>query len=145
MPSAVQHPPPATLAGMGKAARNARREAQRAARSRTAQGLPPLTEGAPPPGARRGPPAPPPGGRTALASPAVRPLRADGDLERTIRLAVRWRDRVELEAERRIRRAVRQLRAEGRSWADIGTLLGTSGQAAGQKYGRFVDAPKPRD
>lgn len=40
------------------------------------------------------------------------------------------------EAERSIRDAVAAARSEGQSWAAIGSLLGTSGEAARQRYGR---------
>ena len=39
------------------------------------------------------------------------------------------------EAERRVTDAVRRARAEGHSWASIGAMIGTSGEAARQKYG----------
>jgi hypothetical protein len=39
------------------------------------------------------------------------------------------------DAERSIRVAVEQARANGYSWAFIGSLLGTSGEAARQRYG----------
>ena len=44
------------------------------------------------------------------------------------------------EAEQRITEAVEKARAEGHSWASIGAMLGTSGEAARQKYGER--APK---
>ncbi|MCB0976345.1 MAG: hypothetical protein KDB02_02690 [Acidimicrobiales bacterium] len=39
------------------------------------------------------------------------------------------------EAERSIRDAVAAARSDGQSWAAIGTMLGTSGEAARQRYG----------
>ncbi len=39
------------------------------------------------------------------------------------------------DAERAVRQAVRDARAANWSWATIGGLLGTSGQAAQQRYG----------
>jgi hypothetical protein len=39
------------------------------------------------------------------------------------------------DAERSIKAAVEQARASGYSWAFIGSLLGTSGEAARQRYG----------
>lgn len=39
------------------------------------------------------------------------------------------------EAERSIATAVTDARANGYSWATIGTMLGTSGEAARQRYG----------
>ena len=39
------------------------------------------------------------------------------------------------DAERSIRVAVEQARAHGYSWAFTGSLLGTSGEAARQRYG----------
>jgi hypothetical protein len=41
------------------------------------------------------------------------------------------------EAEREINEAVAVARAEGQSWAAIGTMLGTSGEAARQRYGQL--------
>lgn len=42
------------------------------------------------------------------------------------------------EAERRLVDAVSVARAEGHSWAVIGTMVGTSGEAARQRYGHPV-------
>jgi hypothetical protein len=42
------------------------------------------------------------------------------------------------EAEREISEAVTVARAEGHSWAAIGAMLGTSGEAARQRYGHLV-------
>ena len=42
------------------------------------------------------------------------------------------------EAERAISDAVAVARAEGQSWAAIGVMLGTSGEAARQRYGRLA-------
>lgn len=39
------------------------------------------------------------------------------------------------DAERSIRDAVAAARADGQSWAAIGSMLGTSGEAARQRYG----------
>lgn len=41
------------------------------------------------------------------------------------------------EAEREINEAVAVARAEGHSWASIGAMLGTSGEAARQRYGQL--------
>lgn len=38
-------------------------------------------------------------------------------------------------SERRVTEAVEDARAEGHSWVSIGAMLGTSGEAARQKYG----------
>ncbi|MGF1617055.1 MAG: hypothetical protein ACFCU2_04510 [Acidimicrobiia bacterium] len=38
------------------------------------------------------------------------------------------------EAEQRVREAVFRARAEGHSWASIGAMVGTSGEAARQRY-----------
>lgn len=38
------------------------------------------------------------------------------------------------EAEQFVREAVRNARAEGHSWASIGAMVGTSGEAARQRY-----------
>jgi hypothetical protein len=42
------------------------------------------------------------------------------------------------EAERRLADAVSVARAEGHSWAAVGAMVGTSGEAARQRYGRPV-------
>ena len=42
------------------------------------------------------------------------------------------------EAERHLLEAVRQARDSGMSWAAIGLLVGTSGEAARQRYGGKV-------
>lgn len=42
--------------------------------------------------------------------------------------------------ERELTDAIRQARRSGASWAKIGTELGTSGEAARQRYGDKVDA-----
>jgi hypothetical protein len=44
------------------------------------------------------------------------------------------------EAERSIREAVNHARDHGYSWAFIGSLIGTSGEAARQRYGHRQDA-----
>ncbi len=44
------------------------------------------------------------------------------------------------ETERRLAEAVAAARAEGHSWASIGAMVGTSGEAARQRYGQT--APK---
>ena len=44
------------------------------------------------------------------------------------------------DAERAIKEADEQARARGYSWAFIGKLLGTSGEAARQRYGHRQDA-----
>jgi hypothetical protein len=46
-------------------------------------------------------------------------------------------------SEARLADAVSKARADGHSWASIGTLLGTSGEAARQRYGSTRD-PKPK-
>ncbi|CAN5865113.1 hypothetical protein BH23ACT4_BH23ACT4_10720 [soil metagenome] len=45
------------------------------------------------------------------------------------------------EAEKRVTDAVRRARADGNSWASIGAMVGTSGEAARQRYGQKT--PKP--
>ena len=40
-------------------------------------------------------------------------------------------------------RAVRVARAQGRSWEEIGQAVGTTRQAAWQRYGKFCPAPSP--
>lgn len=44
-------------------------------------------------------------------------------------------------AERQITEAVAAARADGHSWASIGAMLGTSGEAARQRYGSAVSTP----
>lgn len=44
------------------------------------------------------------------------------------------------EAERSIREAVAAARSHGYSWAFIGKIIGTSGEAARQRYGHKQDA-----
>ena len=44
------------------------------------------------------------------------------------------------DAERSIRDAVHRAREHGYSWAFIGTVVGTSGEAARQRYGHKQDA-----
>lgn len=39
------------------------------------------------------------------------------------------------EAEQRVTEAVKRARSDGHSWASIGAMLGTSGEAARQRYG----------
>ncbi|MGH9103024.1 MAG: hypothetical protein ACRDYD_08610 [Acidimicrobiales bacterium] len=55
---------------------------------------------------------------------------------RSVRAAVQGR----AEAESRLADAVSVARAEGHSWAAIGAMIGTSGEAARQRYGQ----PSPR-
>ncbi len=51
---------------------------------------------------------------------------------RTVREAFQAR----AEAERDLSNAVSNARAEGHSWSAIGAMVGTSGEAARQRYGR---------
>lgn len=44
------------------------------------------------------------------------------------------------DAERDLAAAVRAARSQGFSWAAVGSLLGTTGEAARQRYGRKLDA-----
>ena len=60
--------------------------------------------------------------------------RRDPQLRRDLEAAVRARS----EAELAVAVAVAAMRADGDTWATIGRLLGTSGQAAQQRYGRGV-------
>ncbi len=55
-------------------------------------------------------------------------------------LALRRAVLARAEAERQLMEAVRAARADGASWAEIGVLLGTSAQAAQQRYGKHVPA-----
>lgn len=52
--------------------------------------------------------------------------------------AVRHAFQARAEAERRLADAVSVARAEGHSWTAIGAMVGTSGEAARQRYGRPV-------
>ena len=42
------------------------------------------------------------------------------------------------EAERTLRDTIVQARADGHSWAAIGAMVGTSGEAARQRYGHLI-------
>lgn len=44
------------------------------------------------------------------------------------------------DAERSVRDAVASARAQGWSWSSVGRILGTSGEAARQRYGHRQDA-----
>ena len=57
--------------------------------------------------------------------------RRDPQLYRNLEAAVRAR----AESEQAIVAAVTAMRADGDSWATIGWILGTTGQAAQQRYG----------
>jgi len=52
--------------------------------------------------------------------------------------AVRQAFQARADAEARLADAVSVARAEGHSWAAIGAMVGTSGEAARQRYGRPV-------
>lgn len=52
--------------------------------------------------------------------------------------AVRQAFQARADAERLLADAVSVARAEGHSWAAIGAMVGTSGEAARQRYGRPV-------
>jgi hypothetical protein len=52
--------------------------------------------------------------------------------------AVRQAFQARADAERNLAEAVAVARAEGHSWAVIGAMVGTSGEAARQRYGRSV-------
>jgi len=52
--------------------------------------------------------------------------------------AVRHAFQARAEAERKLADAVSVARAEGHSWAAIGAMVGTSGEAARQRYGRPI-------
>lgn len=58
----------------------------------------------------------------------------DATTLRAVRLAFQAR----ADAERHLADAVSVSRAEGHSWAAIGAMVGTSGEAARQRYGRPV-------
>lgn len=53
---------------------------------------------------------------------------------RTVRLAFQER----ADAERRLADAVEGARADGHAWASIGAMVGTSGEAARQRYGQRI-------
>ena len=67
------------------------------------------------------------------------PRRADAKDAASLR-AVREACLARAEAERRLADAVSVARAEGQSWAAIGAMVCTSGEAARQRYGK----PAPR-
>jgi hypothetical protein len=48
------------------------------------------------------------------------------------------------DSERALAAAVRAAREDGHSWAAIGTMLGTSGEAARQRYSRTGRRPSRR-
>jgi hypothetical protein len=54
--------------------------------------------------------------------------------------AVREAFKSRAEAERSLAAAVSIARAEGHSWAAIGAMVGTSGEAARQRYGNVASA-----
>lgn len=58
----------------------------------------------------------------------------DAAVLRAVRLAFQER----AETERRLADVVATARAEGHSWAAIGAMVGTTGEAARQRYGRAV-------
>jgi len=62
--------------------------------------------------------------------------------ERDVAVFAALRDAVvsRSDAERSIRTAVGEARAHGYSWAFIGSMLGTSGEAARQRYGAKQEA-----
>jgi hypothetical protein len=57
--------------------------------------------------------------------------------------AVRKAFEVKARAERDLADAVTVARAEGHSWAAIGAMLGTSGEAARQRYGKTAAESNP--
>ena len=48
-------------------------------------------------------------------------------------------------AEKRVTEAVEKARADGQSWASIGSMLGTSGEAARQRYGERAPTPSAQE
>lgn len=66
----------------------------------------------------------------------------DADDERNPAAYAALRDAVvsRADAERSIKDAVEAARGHGYSWAFIGKIIGTSGEAARQRYGRKQDA-----
>jgi hypothetical protein len=67
------------------------------------------------------------------------PAPGDGLDARTLR-DIRHAFLRRAEADREISDAVAVARAEGHSWATIGAMLGTSGEAARQRYGHLARA-----
>ncbi len=55
--------------------------------------------------------------------------------------AVRHAFQARAEAEGRLAEAVAVARNEGHSWASIGAMVGTSGEAARQRYGQRITKP----
>jgi len=72
---------------------------------------------------------------------AARFEQADPDALRdaTALQAVRDAFMARAESERALRDAVVQARHDGHSWASIGAMAGTSGEAARQRYGQAVN------
>jgi hypothetical protein len=63
---------------------------------------------------------------------------ADAIVDATALRTVRRAFQARADAERQLADAVSVARAEGHSWAAIGAMVGTSGEAARQRYGRPV-------
>jgi hypothetical protein len=66
--------------------------------------------------------------------------RPEDERDPAIYLALRDAVLTRSQAERAVAHAVAAARADGFSWASIGSLLGTSGEAARQRYGASQDA-----
>ncbi len=64
---------------------------------------------------------------------------ADAIVDATALRTVRRAFQARADAERQLADAVSVARAEGHSWAAIGAMVGTSGEAARQRYGRPVE------
>lgn len=58
--------------------------------------------------------------------------------------AVHSASEVRAAAEACLAEAIAAARADGHSWAAIGAMVGTSGEAARQRYGRLVEAARSR-
>lgn len=67
------------------------------------------------------------------------------DVDRAAIAALRAAVRERSEAERHVRDSVRSARQAGVSWSAIGALLGTSGEAARQRYRREDAGVGPTD
>ena len=66
------------------------------------------------------------------------PAPADRERARSL-AAVHRATLARAEAEAKLAKAVAKARADGHSWAAVGAMLGTSGEAARQRYGALQD------
>lgn len=62
----------------------------------------------------------------------------ESELEKAAVAALRDAQNERLEAEKRMVSAIQSARAAGLTWTTIGSFVGTSGEAARQRYSEFV-------